>query len=395
MSRRGGAGVVDRGPARTGGFTLVELVLAMGIMALLFVGMASALSVALRTLPDPTAPRARAAEGLATLETIAADLALATRITERGTRSITIVVPDRGHGAAGDETIRYAWSGTPGDPLTRSYNGAGAITIQADVHDFRLAGEKRIAELDRMPRVLLVTNDPPGSAVPDKVNLMTSWGFEVTQIRTSASSSAMSAALLQCDVVYTTRETGGLLASLLSLLGGDGGRSWPVGHVVETPSAYENVGFSALSTTLTLSGTTISISSLGHPITEPYWLGSFVVTDSAQALVECAGATAPDGVVLATRSGNAALMAIEFDGRLYDGATSGGRRVKLPWGKSTGFDFNELSADGQALLRRSLVWAAQPLVWSAAEISLQVGSDAAAAAQTRVRLVNEPPVNDG
>ncbi|MBU0718885.1 MAG: hypothetical protein KJ749_11600 [Planctomycetes bacterium] len=48
-------------------------------------------------------------------------------------------VPDRGHDPAGDELIRYAWSGTPGDPLTYEYNGGAAVDLIPEVFEFNLA----------------------------------------------------------------------------------------------------------------------------------------------------------------------------------------------------------------------------------------------------------------
>ena len=47
-------------------------------------------------------------------------------------------VADR-NGDLSDETIRWEWSGTPADPLTRKVNGGAAVNMLDDVYDFTLA----------------------------------------------------------------------------------------------------------------------------------------------------------------------------------------------------------------------------------------------------------------
>ena len=56
-----------------------------------------------------------------------ADLEFALAFSEKTDHALTFTVPDR-DGDFISETIRYAWSGTPGDPLTRQYNGGAVAT---------------------------------------------------------------------------------------------------------------------------------------------------------------------------------------------------------------------------------------------------------------------------
>src|SRR5262249_36485794 len=42
------------------------------------------------------------------------------------------------NGDANPETVRYAWSGIPGDPLTRSYNGGAPVNVAVGVNAFAL-----------------------------------------------------------------------------------------------------------------------------------------------------------------------------------------------------------------------------------------------------------------
>jgi hypothetical protein len=60
------------------------------------------------------------------------DLKMATAVTEQTATAVTMTVPDR-DGDGQPETIRYSWSGTPGDPLLRTYNARPAGTVAGNV----------------------------------------------------------------------------------------------------------------------------------------------------------------------------------------------------------------------------------------------------------------------
>ncbi len=122
---------------RTRAFTLVEVVLALGIMTILMGAMASALVIVARAVPDGTSPREAVADGAAAVDQIAAELHTAIAVSSRTDASITFTVPDR-TGDGVDDTIAYQWSGTPGDPLERQFNGGGVEEFVADVHYLEL-----------------------------------------------------------------------------------------------------------------------------------------------------------------------------------------------------------------------------------------------------------------
>jgi hypothetical protein len=65
-----------------------------------------------------------------------ADLEFALAFTEQSARAVTFLVPDQS-GDAKLETVRYAWSGTPGDPLTRQFNGGAVAVVLENVHVFQ------------------------------------------------------------------------------------------------------------------------------------------------------------------------------------------------------------------------------------------------------------------
>lgn len=134
-------------------FTLAELIVAVAVMSVLITGLASAIVIAGHALPgrEGTAAALNSA-GSATDELIE-ELRAAIWVTERTVTSITFTVPDR-DGDGTPERIRYAWSGTAGDPLTSEYNGGGSNIVLDDVHEFALWYE-----------VLTQTKEYPGLVV--------------------------------------------------------------------------------------------------------------------------------------------------------------------------------------------------------------------------------------
>jgi len=127
-------GTPGRRPRRA--YTLLELVVALALTAVLMLGMASAVLVASRAVDPQTPDRLRGAAAEAAVR-LAQELAFATAFTERTDHSLAFTVADR-TGDDVEETIRWAWSGTEGDPLTRTYNGGAAAVVLEDVREFGL-----------------------------------------------------------------------------------------------------------------------------------------------------------------------------------------------------------------------------------------------------------------
>lgn len=135
------------------GFTLVELVAATAIMAILMTGMGSAIIIASTAIPDGNSPAEIATDSRNVLDRMTEDLLFAKALTEMTSTAVTMKVANRGHGADGPETIRYAWSGTLGDPMTLEYNGAKAVILVEDVHAFALSYEVKSVPADEVPLV--------------------------------------------------------------------------------------------------------------------------------------------------------------------------------------------------------------------------------------------------
>ncbi|QDU40152.1 Carbohydrate binding domain protein [Maioricimonas rarisocia] len=125
-----------RKPRRRSGSTLIELTISLIGSSVLMLGMASATFIALKASDTSLTPARATFSGASALTSMLAELQFAIDVSERTPTAITFTVPDR-NGDGNPETIRYAWSGTPGDPLTRQYNGGASVSILENVHDFQ------------------------------------------------------------------------------------------------------------------------------------------------------------------------------------------------------------------------------------------------------------------
>ncbi len=131
-------------------FTLLAVVLSIAISRVVMGAVMSAVVVATRSIDDGSSVAGTALRARTAADQVMADLRTALTVTERGQRAVTFTVPDRS-GDGVPETLRYAWSGVSGEPLTRQYNGATATTVVENVQnlDFRY--------------LLQTTGPPPGA----------------------------------------------------------------------------------------------------------------------------------------------------------------------------------------------------------------------------------------
>lgn len=113
------------------------MILSMAVMAVLMGGLASALMIAARAVPDRKTTLGATLDGAYAADQLAAELFVAKTFTLRSATAVEFTVADRNNDAV-DETIRYEWSGTADAPLTRKYNVAAAVTVLSDVNEFGL-----------------------------------------------------------------------------------------------------------------------------------------------------------------------------------------------------------------------------------------------------------------
>ena len=119
-------------------FTLLELVLSLVVTTILLGALTSAMILAAQAIPDAGKPLESTIATGEIANQMSGELYYALSFTERSVGAATFTVADR-NGDAEAETIRYAWSGTAGDPLTRQYNGGAAASVLEDVQQFDLA----------------------------------------------------------------------------------------------------------------------------------------------------------------------------------------------------------------------------------------------------------------
>ncbi len=123
-------------PVIRSGSTLAEMMVALVSASALMVGTASAIFVAVQGTDTSNTPTSATIDGSVALNDVLSELEFALSFSEQSATAITFTVPDR-DGDSNPETIRYAWSGTPGDPLTRQYNGGTAANVAVNVHVFQ------------------------------------------------------------------------------------------------------------------------------------------------------------------------------------------------------------------------------------------------------------------
>lgn len=123
-----------RGVCRRG-FTLVDVTVGLLVASVLAAAIGGVVVLASRAVPQSasaTTPTTVSAARLA--DEIAAELRYATAFKERSARTVAFVVADRtGDGA--DDSIRYEWAGTAGDPVTRAVNGGAPAVVAPAVDD--------------------------------------------------------------------------------------------------------------------------------------------------------------------------------------------------------------------------------------------------------------------
>lgn len=372
--------------------TLMELVLSASVTSMLLLGMMSAMLVASHALPDSGSAAdhiQNVRDASEALNQVAADLRFSTAITPVF-GALAITVPDRNHGAAGPETIAYAWSGKAGDPLLRSYNGGSTYELLEDLRAALFTIETGIGELHAPPRVLLISKNDGTSGSEDKLrtDLLSSWGYTVTVVGDTITADEIAPLLAVHDVVYISGPTDG--NELFDVLD-----NWAVGVVIERAEYITTMQLS--DSWLTLWDDSIAISDNTHEVASPFSVGSLVFASSAQVvnymLSQTAGATVlarGDGVM----NTNAVLCVVDLGGELLDKTAARGRRVVLPWASGQSalykFDFSKISKPGELLLHRCLAWAAAPPVQKRATLGLLAGSDAWL--ETTIELVNQPRV---
>jgi len=378
-------------PSRRNAFTLIEAVTAMAIMVVLLGGMSSAVFIATRAIDDGQAPATITGNAAEAVSTITNDLTFALDFRELTTTAVTFTVPDR-DGDSLPEQIRYAWSGTPGAPLTRAYNNGTPIAIADQVDELAfthllrtvtppnqaccqsdgicldmapdacaLAGANPMGPdstcatttCPTVPTLLFVVTSVGGETATELARkvLVESWGYVVAEIAAPSLQGEFDAALASADVAYVSEEVDA--ATVGNKLTGA-----VIGVVNEHPSLIGNLGFSS-GVLFSTSSAIVTILNNTHYITSPLALGDLTICSSSQSLTIFGPQIASGGTALAQiGNNNDTLVVIDSGAALADATSAAGRRVQLPWGRNGFFDFAALNANGQTIMQRSIEWAA-------------------------------------
>jgi len=124
-------------PRRRAAFTLVETVVALGVIAVVLLAAQSAVMIASRAVPDARSPTALTVRAGAGLERMMAELSYARTLVVTSASGVTFTVADR-TGDLADETIAYAWAGK-GSPVVRVMNGGTPESVIEAADAFTLA----------------------------------------------------------------------------------------------------------------------------------------------------------------------------------------------------------------------------------------------------------------
>lgn len=370
------------------GFTLAELMVSVTIMTILMGAMTSVILVASHAMPDSDDPAQKRLAAMDVVDQIAGELFYAISITEETDKAVTFTVADRGHGAAGPETIRYAWSDTKGDPLTRQYNGGTVVNVSEAVEGFKLKYTTRTAPLLGAARVLFVVGDDtsPHAQELAKKALMESWGLSVQMVGADRTQAEFNTLIPDHDVMYISTHVN--IADTR-----DKSFDLAMGILTEEPRTYDQLGIGERDEFSWAMKDEIWIIDNTHEITSPFPTGQLTICNSDQRLDYASGELAPGLQVLAEWPGptQLELAVLDVGAEQWDDGKAKGRRVKLPWGEAE-FDIDSLNSNGETIMRRSILWAAASVVYSSVRIELKP-AQGSEKVRTEVQILNMPRVN--
>lgn len=185
----------------------------------------------------------------------------------------------------------------------------------------------------------------------ERRDLFVGWGYTVTLIDDSDSEANFDAAIAVNDVVYISQTTS---ASSVAY----GFTDATIGVVNEKPYLHDEFGFTTNNTANSATDTGFDIADNSHAITSGFSTGSLTFLSSSTALRYVSSTPATGVTVLADLTGasTSPLLMVADTGATMYGGSAAGRRVM--WSFGSDIDFDNLNANGQTLIRRSIDWAA-------------------------------------
>jgi prepilin-type N-terminal cleavage/methylation domain-containing protein len=131
-------------------FTLIEMVVSLSVVSIVFLAMGSVMVLASKALPTENDTTTLTFDASDAVQQLVSELQTATSVAGSTDKGIAFTVPDRDNDGS-DEGIIYLWSGVPGDPLIRQYNGGALVQVLPKVYEFALVYDtKAVAQPDAM-----------------------------------------------------------------------------------------------------------------------------------------------------------------------------------------------------------------------------------------------------
>jgi hypothetical protein len=339
------------------GYSLAEMVISMSSATVLLAGMGSSIYLANRAFRTENTAVAARTEAAITEQEMLADLQLATGFTERTTKAVTFTVPDR-DGDNQPETLRYAWSGISGDPLTFTYNGGATRTLLTDVRSFALNYQTQTLAANPLPAeligstILLAVNDSnnPDANELARKNYLEKWNYQVIMMGTNDTATKIADCLGKSQAVYlssTVEET--KFDQAIPYLA-----STPLGIVTEHSDLVDELGLAGGFTTNSVS--TINIANNNHYIATGLNVGNVNLYYSATSNCSLTAPASDLCLVGSVNSGIPSLASLSKNKKTISGSNAPGRRVVLPWEDDT-FNPDSLKPEGLLLMKQSVEWA--------------------------------------
>ncbi len=243
-----GRGCTRRKPA----FTLVELVVSLGVMSVLAVGISSAVLVSLRSVETSDSQSARIRQAADVSNQMAAELSTALDVSEKTDRAITFSVPDRDNDGNSEE-IRYSWSAVAGDPLLRRINAQADSLILRNVHAFRVLYDLVPVPIPATGSDLLLAAHTSSHDLASVRIGASQWASQSFRVALPAGATGWKPTRVE---VYcrSTGDTGGQITAQLCSALSDGRPGWTVYCQSTTPEKELRTAYSWSSFSLPCSG---------------------------------------------------------------------------------------------------------------------------------------------
>lgn len=331
------------------GYTLMELMVSTALGSVLMAGTVSSLYVSTQTLKtDAVAPAGRN-EKQNLLGEITRDIQSAIAISELTSSAITLTVPDR-TGDNVSDTLRYAWGGTPGNSLTYQFNGAASVVLATNVQNFELSRLTREIKGTSIGTVLYLS---AGASLTSneaaEVAMFKKWNWSVNVLPQTTQESEILSEAAKAQVVFVSG--GCTVAGIGTKL-----NHLPIGIVCEQYNLAVTLGITTSVTSKT--SDKIEILDNTHAITTGLTDGGVKIASKQFPLRRCNSPDATGLTNLASVSNGPSLVALEKGSTTLLKTKTQGRIVMLPWGAGA-FDCNQLTSEGQTILKQSLLWAGE------------------------------------